>query len=99
MSSSVHGRHCDLCCHLQVIAGVLEERLVETLLHSNPRLQNVLSFVIRTSNTFLVCPMLVMLACWLQECHSAGTLTGCVRQGSLLWVDYIRFIGLQPAKK
>ena len=56
----------------QVIAGVMEERIVETLLAGNPRLQNVLSFAIRTSNTFL---------------------------GSLLWIDYIRLIGLQPASK
>lgn len=53
----------------QVVAGVLEERGVEVLFKTNPALCAALSFVIRTSNTFL---------------------------GSLMWVDYIRLLGLQP---
>ena len=69
---------------------------METLLHSNPRLQNVLSFVIRTSNTFVG----RCVWCWLPARALApdrALTTTCLR--SLLWVDYIRFIGLQPAKK
>lgn len=54
----------------QLIAGVVEERGIEALLGKYPRLCNVLSFVVRTGNTYL---------------------------GSLMWVDYIRFLGLQKA--
>jgi len=52
----------------QVIAGVIEERGIEAVFASNPALCNALSFIVRTSNTFL---------------------------GSLMWVDYLRLIGLQ----
>ena len=52
----------------QVIAGVVEERGIETLLAGRPGLCSALSFVVRTGNTFL---------------------------GSLMWVDYIRLLGLQ----
>lgn len=55
----------------QIVAGVLEERGVEVFFKNNPALCAVLSFVIRTSNTYL---------------------------GSLMWVDYIRLLGLQPKK-
>ena len=37
----------------QVIAGVIEERGIEALLHNYPRLCNILSFVVRTGNTYL----------------------------------------------
>ena len=52
----------------QVMAGVLEERIIETLFKGNPAVCGALSFAIRTGNTFL---------------------------GSLLWVDFIRLLGLQ----
>ena len=55
-----------------MIAGVLEERGIEVIFAGNPRLQNVLSFVARTGNTFL---------------------------GSLMWVDYVRLLGLQGRPK
>ncbi|KAK9848846.1 hypothetical protein WJX84_001462 [Apatococcus fuscideae] len=37
----------------QVIAGVVEQRGFEVIFEKNPRIQNVLSFVTRTGNTFL----------------------------------------------
>lgn len=54
----------------QVIAGVIEERGIEAFLGKYPRLCNLLSFAVRTGNTYL---------------------------GSLMWVDYIRLLGLQKA--
>ncbi|EIE26551.1 hypothetical protein COCSUDRAFT_46136 [Coccomyxa subellipsoidea C-169] len=52
----------------QVIAGIVEERGIEAVFASNPALCSALSFIVRTSNTFL---------------------------GSLMWVDYLRLLGLQ----
>lgn len=52
----------------QVMAGVLEERVIETVFKGNPAVCGALSFALRTGNTFL---------------------------GSLLWVDFIRLLGLQ----
>ena len=69
LASAACAHHLDI---LQVIAGVLEERGIEVIFAGNPRLQNVLSFVARTGNTFL---------------------------GSLMWVDYVRLLGLQGGPK
>jgi hypothetical protein len=52
------------------VAGVVEERGIETLLAGKPQLCHALSLIIRTGNTFL---------------------------GSLLWVDFIRLLGMQKA--
>jgi hypothetical protein len=52
----------------QIIAGVVEERGIEAVFKNNAALCSALSFVVRTSNTYL---------------------------GSLMWVDYIRLLGLQ----
>lgn len=52
----------------QFIAGIVEERGIEAIFASNPALCSTLSFIVRTSNTFL---------------------------GSLMWVDYLRLLGLQ----
>ncbi|XP_009366083.2 protein RETICULATA-RELATED 4, chloroplastic-like [Pyrus x bretschneideri] len=54
----------------QVLAGVIEQRFLEPLLHQNKLMLSAICFAIRTGNTFL---------------------------GSLLWVDYARFIGIQKA--
>ena len=56
------------CAQPQIIAGVVEERGIEAVFAKNAALCSALSFVVRTSNTFL---------------------------GSLMWVDYIRLLGLQ----
>ncbi|KAI8471097.1 MAG: hypothetical protein J3K34DRAFT_418522 [Monoraphidium minutum] len=52
----------------QILAGLIEERGVEAWFRGNPRLCAVLSFVFRTSNTFI---------------------------GSLLWLDFVRLLGMQ----
>lgn len=52
----------------QVLAGVVEQRMLEPLLHDKKLLLSILSFAVRTGNTFL---------------------------GSLLWVDYARWVGVQ----
>jgi hypothetical protein len=54
----------------QVLAGVVEERGIETIFKGNYKLCAALSFLVRTGNTFL---------------------------GSLLWVDFIRLLGMQKA--
>uniref|UniRef100_A0A1D1ZRF7 Protein RETICULATA-RELATED 4, chloroplastic n=2 Tax=Auxenochlorella protothecoides TaxID=3075 RepID=A0A1D1ZRF7_AUXPR len=53
----------------QVLAGLVEERGIETLFHGKPAVCAALSFAVRTGNTFL---------------------------GSMLWVDFLRLLHLQP---
>jgi len=55
----------------QLLAGVMEQRLIEPLLHGAPLASAAASFVVRTGNTFL---------------------------GSLLWIDFLRLLGLQKVK-
>ncbi|KAI3472702.1 hypothetical protein Pfo_030968 [Paulownia fortunei] len=55
----------------QVLAGVIEQRILEPLLHQHKLFLSAICFAVRTGNTFL---------------------------GSLLWVDYARFIGIQKAQ-
>lgn len=52
----------------QVLAGVIEQRMLEPLLHRHKLALSALCFAVRTGNTFL---------------------------GSLLWVDYAKWIGIQ----
>ncbi|KAL2535814.1 hypothetical protein Fot_17277 [Forsythia ovata] len=54
----------------QVLAGVIEQRMLEPLLHRHKLFLSAICFAVRTGNTFL---------------------------GSLLWVDYARWIGIQKA--
>lgn len=54
----------------QLLAGVIEERGIETMFKGNYQLCAVLSFIVRTGNTFL---------------------------GSLLWVDFVRLLGMQKS--
>ncbi|XP_074557963.1 protein RETICULATA-RELATED 4, chloroplastic-like [Curcuma longa] len=55
----------------QLLAGVIEQRILEPLLHNNKLALSALCFAVRTGNTFL---------------------------GSLLWVDYARWVGVQKSK-
>ncbi|CAI9778262.1 unnamed protein product [Fraxinus pennsylvanica] len=55
----------------QVLAGVIEQRILEPLLHQHKLFLSAICFAVRTGNTFL---------------------------GSLLWVDYARWIGIQKAQ-
>ncbi|KAK6937173.1 Protein RETICULATA-related [Dillenia turbinata] len=52
----------------QILAGVIEQRILEPLLHNRKLLLGASSFAVRTGNTYL---------------------------GSLLWVDYARWVGIQ----
>eukprot|EP00850_Spirogloea_muscicola_P005898 SM000027S09679 [mRNA] locus=s27:698791:708220:+ [translate_table: standard] len=52
----------------QILAGVVEQRLLEPFFHDKKLALSALSFAVRTGNTFL---------------------------GSLMWVDYARFVGVQ----
>ena len=70
--SAAYGSYMAISSNLryQILAGVIEERGIESVFAGNPALCSALSFVVRTSNTFL---------------------------GSLMWVDYLRLLGLQKA--
>lgn len=52
----------------QILAGVIEQRILEPILHRRKLLLSVMSFGVRTGNTYL---------------------------GSLMWVDYARWVGVQ----
>ncbi|XVE74201.1 hypothetical protein DITRI_Ditri11bG0179700 [Diplodiscus trichospermus] len=52
----------------QVIAGVIEQRILEPLLHQHKIILSAICFATRTGNTFL---------------------------GSLMWVDFARWLGIQ----
>ncbi|KAG4979219.1 hypothetical protein AAZX31_12G009600 [Glycine max] len=55
----------------QVLAGVIEQRILEPLLHQHKLMLSAVCFAVRTGNTFL---------------------------GSLLWVDYARWVGVQKIR-
>ncbi|QCD88966.1 protein RETICULATA-RELATED 4, chloroplastic-like [Vigna unguiculata] len=56
----------------QLIAGVIEQRILEPLLHQHKLVLSAICFAVRTGNTFL---------------------------GSLLWVDYARWVGVQRSRE
>ncbi|XP_008777886.2 protein RETICULATA-RELATED 4, chloroplastic-like [Phoenix dactylifera] len=56
----------------QILAGVIEQRILEPLLHSHKLILSASCFAVRTGNTFL---------------------------GSLMWVDYARWIGIQKIRE
>lgn len=56
----------------QILAGVIEQRILEPWLHNKKLLLSALCFAVRTGNTFV---------------------------GSLLWVDYARWTGIQKIKE
>jgi len=72
-TSAAYGVYMSVSSNLryQVIAGVIEERGIERIFAGNHRLCHLLSFVVRTANTFV---------------------------GSLLWIDFVRLMGMQSAK-
>ncbi|KAF2293686.1 hypothetical protein GH714_004175 [Hevea brasiliensis] len=53
----------------QILAGVIEQRILEPLLHQHKVILSAICFAVRTGNTFL---------------------------GSLMWVDYARWVGWNP---
>ncbi|KAJ9558255.1 hypothetical protein OSB04_012869 [Centaurea solstitialis] len=56
----------------QVLAGVIEQRMLEPLLHQHKLVLSAVCFAVRTGNTFL---------------------------GSLMWVDYARWVGIQKIRE
>ncbi|MCI12041.1 hypothetical protein A2U01_0033144, partial [Trifolium medium] len=69
-TSAAYGVYMAVSSNLryQVLAGIIEQRLLEPLLHQHKLVLGALCFAARTGNTYL---------------------------GSLLWVDYARWIGVQ----
>ncbi|XP_062231279.1 protein RETICULATA-RELATED 4, chloroplastic-like [Phragmites australis] len=69
-TSAAYGVYMAVSSNLryQILAGVIEQRMLEPLLHRHKLVLSALCFAVRTGNTFL---------------------------GSLLWVDYARWIGIQ----
>ncbi|XP_020214739.1 protein RETICULATA-RELATED 4, chloroplastic [Cajanus cajan] len=55
----------------QILAGIIEQRILEPLLHQQKLILSAICFAVRTGNTFL---------------------------GSLLWVDYARWVGVQRSR-
>lgn len=55
----------------QILAGIIEQRILDPLLHQNKLMLSAICFAVRTGNTFL---------------------------GSLLWVDYARWVGVQKIR-
>ncbi len=72
-TSAAYGVYMSVSSNLryQVIAGVIEERGIETIFKGQHQLCHALSFIVRTANTFV---------------------------GSLLWVDFVRLMGMQKAQ-
>ncbi|KAI4382988.1 hypothetical protein MLD38_008875 [Melastoma candidum] len=56
----------------QVLAGVIEQRILEPMFHNQKLQLSAVCFVVRTGNTFL---------------------------GSLMWVDYARWVGVQKIRE
>ncbi|MQL79273.1 hypothetical protein Taro_011708 [Colocasia esculenta] len=73
-TSAAYGLYMAVSSNLryQVLAGVVEQRILEPLLHNQKLVLSALCFAVRTGNTFL---------------------------GSLLWVDYARWIGVQKIRE
>lgn len=71
-TSVAYGVYMSISSNLryQLLAGVIEQRMLEPLLHNQKLLLSAMCFIVRTGNTFL---------------------------GSLLWVDYARWIGVQKS--
>ncbi|XP_054796218.1 protein RETICULATA-RELATED 4, chloroplastic [Prosopis cineraria] len=69
-TSAAYGVYMAVSSNLryQVLAGIIEQRLLEPLLHQHKLILSAVCFAVRTGNTYL---------------------------GSLLWVDYARWIGVQ----
>lgn len=69
-TSAAYGVYMAVSSNLryQVLSGIIEQRLLEPLLHQHKLVLSALCFAVRTGNTYL---------------------------GSLLWVDYARWIGVQ----
>ncbi|OIV99623.1 hypothetical protein TanjilG_17433 [Lupinus angustifolius] len=69
-TSAAYGVYMAVSSNLryQIVAGVIEQRLLEPMLHQHKLILSAMCFAVRTGNTYL---------------------------GSLLWVDYARWIGIQ----
>ncbi|CAA6668977.1 unnamed protein product [Spirodela intermedia] len=73
-TSAAYGLYMSVSSNLryQLLAGVVEQRILEPLFHKQKLVLSALCFAVRTGNTFL---------------------------GSLLWVDYARWIGVQQVRE
>ncbi|XP_019157714.1 PREDICTED: protein RETICULATA-RELATED 4, chloroplastic-like [Ipomoea nil] len=73
-TAAAYGVYMSISSNLryQVLAGVIEQRILEPLLHQHKSVLSAVCFAVRTGNTFM---------------------------GSLLWVDYARWIGLQKSEE
>ncbi|KAK4414497.1 protein RETICULATA-RELATED 4, chloroplastic [Sesamum alatum] len=73
-TSAAYGVYMSISSNLryQILAGVIEQRILEPLLHEQKLILSALCFAVRTGNTFL---------------------------GSLMWVDYARWIGVQRSRE
>ncbi|KAF3330742.1 Protein RETICULATA-RELATED 4 [Carex littledalei] len=73
-TSAAYGVYMAVSSNLryQILAGIIEQRMLEPLLHNQKLALGALCFAVRTGNTFL---------------------------GSLMWVDYARWVGVQKVRE
>ncbi|KAL5543602.1 hypothetical protein UlMin_007386 [Ulmus minor] len=73
-TSAAYGVYMAVSSNLryQVLAGIIEQRILEPLLHQHKLALSAICFAFRTGNTFL---------------------------GSLMWVDYARWVGVQKIRE
>ncbi|KAG8391190.1 hypothetical protein BUALT_Bualt01G0161900 [Buddleja alternifolia] len=73
-TSAAYGVYMAVSSNLryQILAGIIEQRILEPLLHEQKLILSAICFAVRTGNTFL---------------------------GSLMWVDYARWIGIQKIRE
>ncbi|KAJ4767253.1 hypothetical protein LUZ62_077628 [Rhynchospora pubera] len=73
-TSAAYGVYMAVSSNLryQILAGIIEQRMLEPILHNQKLALSAVCFAVRTGNTFL---------------------------GSLMWVDYARWVGVQRSRE
>ena len=78
----------------QVLAGVIEQRMLEPLLHQRKLILSAASFAVRTGNTFL--GSLLWVFCTLRGLTPLSVLSVHLLTMLLCrWIDYARWVGVQ----
>lgn len=88
----------------QIVAGVIEERGIERFLgHKYPLASSAASFVARAPTAWALrlrcCGWKQTRASWCRPAAPAQVRTGNTFVGSLLWVDFVRLLGMQKLKE
>lgn len=87
LMSSTLWHEFGICCRYQILAGVIEQRILEPMLHNQKLLLSVMSFGVRTGNTFLGSLMYVsndpshFVSVSFIPCNNANDPTSCSIDG------------------